>query len=226
MSRYLTPILAVPKVVFFPNASLPFYIADPNYLRMIQDALESGTPITVSLAVPLSRLPNGHTQYVPREIATVGKPLLLETGPEGGVKILMRGISRVRILRVVQHLPYLIAEVDTMPDREEAIVCENKIERLHALFKNWIGQSLINPQEKDFFLNQTSSIQEVLDYLSMFLVQDYEVKQLLLECDSPLERIHMLDALLIGNKYYLENPQGAAAIKYFEIIDKISKTAC
>lgn len=225
MNRYLTPILAVPKVVFFPNASLPFYIADPNYLRMVQDALESNMPITVSLAVPLSKLPNGHTQYVPREIATVGKPLLLETGPDGAIKILMRGISRVRLIRVVQHLPYLIAEVETIPDKEEAIISGDKIERLHRLFRNWIGQSLINPEEKNFFLDQSNSVKEVLDYLSMFLVQDYEVKQLLLECDSPMERIHMLDSLLTGNKYFLENSQSAAAIKTFEIIDKISKIA-
>ncbi len=225
MSRFITPILAVPKVVFFPNASLPFYIADPAYNRMMRDALESGSPITVSLAVPMTRLPNGHAQYVPREIATVGKPLLLEHSTEDAIKILVRGISRVRIIRVVQHLPYLIAEVESIPDKEEVLVCENKIERLNHLFHDWIGQSLSDNNERNLFLDQTNSIQEVLDYLSMFLVQDYEVKQLLLECDSPMERVHMLDALL-SNHTVVQNPQSVAAIKYFEIIDKISKLAC
>lgn len=226
MSRFITPILAIPKVVFFPNASLPFYIADPAYNRMIRDALDSGTPITISLAVPMVRLPSGHTQYVPREIATVGKPILLENSPDGAIKILVRGISRVRIIRVLQHLPYLIAEVENIPDKEEILLCENKITRLNQLFRDWVSQSLINSEERNIFLDHSSSIQEVLDYLSMFLVQDYEVKQLLLECDSPMERIHMLDALLAGNHFVIENPQSASAIKYFEIIDKISKIAC
>jgi len=224
MNRFITPIFAVPRVVFFPNVSLPFYIADPEYNKMIADSLESGNPVTVSMAVPI-KLPNGRVQFAPREIATMGTPHLLESIHEGTIKILMRGISRVKIIRVIQHLPYLIAEVETLPDKEEIILYENKITKLEHVFKSWIEQSLVAPEERNLFLNQTATLPEILDYLSMLLIQDPEVKQLLLECDSPIEKVYILDALLTKNPFLVQNPQNIAAIKYFEFIDKISKMA-
>ena len=49
----------------------------------------------------------------------------MENLPNGGIKIFVKGQSRIEILGVVQNLPYLICEAKLLKDNEESIVYDD-----------------------------------------------------------------------------------------------------
>jgi uncharacterized protein len=227
MDKLRIPVLPIPNVVFFPNTSIPILVSEPIYIRMIHECIESGSLMAIAMAQPVQEF-SYHVKYSPQKVATMGKPLLIEEKYDGSIKVLIRGVSRVCLEKVVQNLPYLVYEVGPLPDKKEkhAILCEDdKIGRLKSILDQWMAQTIPDSIEREAFSKNLEGLSHIVDYLSMFLIQDADMRQLILENRSLFERIQILSSLLRGKCPKKEDSSVLYAMKDFEDLEYEYKIA-
>lgn len=223
MKRFSLPILPLPELVFFPYTSIPMLIVEPSYIKMVKDCLMTDQSIGIALAGTT----HGHgnsSKYSPQRVATMGKPILLEECEDGTLKILIRGESRIELLRIQQNIPYLVYQVRKLPDIKEEHQFHSetpKIERLKDILFHWLDDTIQDSVEREVFIDSLESLHHIIDYLSMFLVQDLSMRQLLLENCSLYQRIQVLGPLLRGNYPDCEDELVLNAIKEFEHTDNL-----
>ncbi len=222
MKRFPLPILPLPEMVFFPNTSIPMLIVEPAYIKMIKDCLMTDQSIGIALAEPVHSDSNTSSKYSPQRVATMGKPILLEENEDGSLKVLIRGESRIELLKVEQNIPYLIYQVRELPDIKDGGQFHfdaPKIERLKDILFQWLDDTVHDSVERDAFIQSLESLHYIVDYLSMFLVQDRSMRQLLLENCSLHERVQILSTLLRGDYPDCEDDLVLSALKDFEYSD-------
>src|SRR4030095_7882259 len=105
------PVLPLRDTVLFPNSFMPLAVAREASVRLIDEATSSGRMIGV---------------FTQRE-AAVEEPMLEDLYPigtathihkmfklpDGSLRLIVQGLARVRLERIVQTRPYLKAAVST-----------------------------------------------------------------------------------------------------------------
>lgn len=228
------PILPIPNAVFFSNTALPLYVEDPMYIRMVKECIDNNTLVGVSLAIPLNEIlgipiQNPNTaQYTPKRICSVGTPVLLEEFSSKCIKILIKGVDKIELISLYQSAPYPLFEAKIIPIAKEHILPtqEYQMKRLTGILKSWLQANISDTIERESFIGNLSSIYHVVDYICMFLIKDIHLRQSLLECDSIIERIYLLNALLPNYSPFKEDPNCRDSVLSFEHIEKSSLMSC
>lgn len=219
------PILPLPNIVFFPYTALPMIIVESSYVKMIRECIDSDSSLVISMAEPIGTSEEGQ-HYTPQAICTMGKPMMLEELEDGSIKVLITGQQRVELISVEQNLPYLIYKVRTLPDIKETKMIQlegPQIERLRNLLNAWIDDTIEDSLERETFLESLDSLHHLIDYVSMYLVNDRSMKQIVLENRSLHDRIQQLSSLLRGDYPDCEDSFVATAMKDFENVEFRSK---
>ncbi len=130
-------------------------------------------------------------------LATVHKIVRM---PNQSRFVFTEGVSRVRLVRFVQSEPYMMAEVETLEDVTPATSAE-----FEALVRNVVGQfqQIVaeSPTLSDELRTIAANIEEpsrLVDFVASslpFLTTDD--KQLLLEASSVVDRLELLNKLLV-----------------------------
>lgn len=218
METIRLPILPLPDVVFFPNTVIPMLVSEPSYIRMIKDILAQDGFIGISMAEPSDEF-DGSLRYSPQRIGTMGKPILLEELEDGSLKLLVEGKERIELFNVEQNIPYLIYKVRRIPDTKNTVPLSfenSQISRLKDILDMWVEDTIEDSLERESFLKSLRGIHHIVDYLSMFMVGDRHVRQVLLENCNLHERIQILGSLLKGDYPHCEDNLVASAVKDFE----------
>lgn len=193
------PLFPLPEAVLFPQVALPLHIFEPRYRKMVADAMAGDRVIGMTLLRP-----GWEPDYE-------GRPPLYERGcagriehherlPDGRSNIVLRGLTRFRIVEEHAGQPYRRATVTPLPDTMgEAAALESARRDLMAA----IGRAADGPQvlvikpdiAHDVFVNA------LCQSLGLTGVE----RQSLLECDGVLERYHRLISIL---EFRLLEPRG------------------
>jgi Lon protease-like protein len=216
-------VLPIPNVVFFPHASLPIFVVDQVYVRMIRDCIENNELLVVTMAEHHG-VYKSFNEYGHKKVGSAGRPIILEELPDGTLKVLIKGVCRVTLETVIQNLPYLVCEAEELHDEiETETMMGPQVERLRDILNSWLGDNIPDSVEREIFCQSLISIYHIIDYVCMFLIRDRDIRQLLLENRSLYERIQMLNTLLQEPHPYIENPNAVSAIKSYEILEKTAK---
>lgn len=225
MENLRLPVLPIPNVVLYSRTSLPIYILEPIYIDMIKTCIKDNVPVAISKASETDHQ-NIRGRYRPSEICGYGRPIILEENIDGTLKVLIKAIGRVRLLEVDQNLPYLIYQAECFHDKVESEKLHGpQIQNLKKLLDNWLEVNILDSYERETFTNSLTSIYHVIDYICMFLVQDPELRQLLLENNSLFERVQLLNSLFEEPSHFEESSLVVSAIKRYEEIEKTSRIA-
>lgn len=184
------PLFPLPDVSLFPNSTQPFYIFEPRYRAMVADALEGDSIIGMVLLQP-----GFEEEYEGRPpvyaVGCAGVIIASERLPDGRYNILLRGLSKFRIVSEDQSRAYRLAEVEGLPEpigtdeRSELSATRQELERaLGAAFPG------AQPPPSDL------SDEEVIDALSLVLPIEPAERQELLEAEGSIERATKLIELL------------------------------
>lgn len=216
---FLIPIIPIPDIVFFPNTVIPIYIDEPVYIRMIKKRALEGKWVGISQATPIGEI-GGVVRYSPEPVYSVGKPVILDEN-ENGLKVLIRGVARMRMIEVYQNLPYLIYRAQIVPDDQTRgqFLGGETVERLNNILDRWLLENIPDSVEREFFYENLGHLQNVVDYICIFIIQDVCTRQLLLENVSLHERIQILNSLLREDDPFSENPLVAHAVKEYEVLE-------
>ncbi|GAB4019654.1 MAG: hypothetical protein Fur0010_21860 [Bdellovibrio sp.] len=180
----------------------------------------------IALAEPVG-INTRDARWVPHKVCSMGKPIILDELPDGSLKVLVRGISRVQLRDIKQNIPYLIFDAEILNDvhNNEQSYKSNRIERLTNILDQWVHDFIPDSLERESFYHNLRGTKDIVDYVSMFLIQDRELRQLILENNSLVERIQILDSLLQGEHPTSEDVMIARAIKEYEHIEKLAACA-
>ncbi len=189
----VTRLFPLPNLVFFPQAHQPLHIFEPRYREMIADSLADDRLISIVLLQPgwekeYDENPPIHT------IACLGRIVADKLLPDGRYNLLLRGLSRVRILEEVPSgKMYRSARVELLSSQTDSSIEEltelrkQLTERLLPRF----GDGQIARQIADLFQSELS-LGTVCDVLSFALPLPIECKQSILEQLRDEERCRML----------------------------------
>jgi Lon protease-like protein len=185
----------LPNIVLFPGMPLPLHVFEPRYRKMLADALAGPKIIGMTLLKPGWE---PHYQGAPAiyPIGCAGKIEQAEALPDGKSNILLRGLSRFRVIEELGGEPYRRAHVEPLPDlpgdessldslRKQlltaianavdgpvALVLQGELP--HPSFVNALAQSLqLAPLEKQSLLDcdtveaRYRRLLEILEFLSL-----------------------------------------------------------
>ena len=178
----ITRLFPLPNLVFFPHALQPLHIFEQRYRQMTADALADDRLLSLVLLQPGWEQEYDHRPPI-HGVACLGRIVADQLLPDGRYNLLLRGLSRVRIL---EEIPtddsYRTARVELLADPGELAIGE-----LMALRKQLaeqllprFGEGLIARQMTDLFQSELP-LGAVCDVLTFALPLPIECKQALLE---------------------------------------------
>lgn len=187
------PIFPLPNVVLFPNVFLPLHIFEPRYRAMVADALEGDRMIGMVLLRP-----GWEAEYERRPpvypIGCAGLITHHEGLADGRSNIVLRGVSKFRVLREQEDRLYRVAEIEGIDeplapaDRDEIRAARRRLEAL--LVPRSEGS------ESDTRIPSAMSDEDLVNALAQYMELEPLEKQALLERESLLARSRSLVELL------------------------------
>jgi ATP-dependent Lon protease len=133
--------------------------------------------------VPVQR--QGLNIYGVGTAAVIHKMLRL---PDGGMRLLVQGLSRVRITGIVQETPFLKATIEILPELEgSGLRAEAQIRNLKELFERVVDGATGMPDELKVIAVNIEEMSRLVDFIAANLALPIPEKQEILE-ESNLER--------------------------------------
>ena len=188
------PVLVSPLGPVFPGMMTPIQLADGR----IRETVDQATPYVGLVARRPGAEPGADGDYVSGLYTTgcVGQIVEPPRRGEGGARVLVAGLRRMRIVKFTSVTPVLRAEVEypdeTVDDQRET---EALFRRLRANLKELAKVSPDIPDEVGELVDQVGEAPLLADFVASNLGEDIEVKQDILadfELGSRLRRAMLL----------------------------------
>jgi len=204
-------LFPIPNCVAFPGTVFPLHVFEPRYRQMVEYCLDNnvlmGITHTEALISPAKRqqtmeeaLSNNQATYKPYPIFSAGKVALQETLKDGRMLINVHLTDRLQAIEEIQTLPFLIYACEAYEDhslseesmKETAQLKDILIHRLIALTAhNPELNNLLNSAEWQKMEPMAFSFQ-----LFGLLQMQGDIRQQILQCRSPVERLNIALQLL------------------------------
>lgn len=189
------------RVVFYPSTSKPLNIYEPRYLQMVKDSLQTGTPIAIGHVDD----PEGEHVFhygqplsFVRPVVGFGHPIVLEERPDGSMMIFLQGQGKARLGRAMKaDKPYIVCEADVISENHDVDTrLTQDFLTLNKVLINWIGHHIPDQNNREQFLRNIRSPEEVIGCYASYLVADHDMQQLILESNDINEKIHLVSGLI------------------------------
>jgi hypothetical protein len=108
------PVFPLPNLVLFPDAVLPLHVFELRYRTMVRDALSGERVIAMGLLKPgWEGDYDGNPEYYP--LGCLARFEEVEWLPNDCYSLVVKGLARVMLGRVVREYPYRAAKVELLP---------------------------------------------------------------------------------------------------------------
>jgi ATP-dependent Lon protease len=199
-------ILPLRDTVLFPQAVLPLAAGRDASVRLIEDAARGGRLIGVfGQRDPSREDPQEADLHRVGTVATIHK---MAKQPDGTVRLVVQGLTRVRIVEVTQRRPFLQARVEEVLDiTPEAGDLETEALERNAstLFRQVVELSPFLPDELVGVVQNITGPSRIADTIAATLPSlSTQLKQELLETESVKARLGRLVAALTKEVEVLE----------------------
>src|SRR6186713_3156855 len=103
------PILPLRDTVLFPNSFMPLAVARESSVKLIDDAIAGAKVIGVfTQRDPTQEEPGQEDLYPIGTLTHIHKMFKL---PDGSLRLIVQGLARIELKRIVTSKPYLRAEI-------------------------------------------------------------------------------------------------------------------
>ncbi len=189
------PVLPLKETVVFPESMTPLAIGQERSVKLIDDALAGDRMLAlVTVENPEVDQPGWDDLYRVGTAALIHKMIKV---PDGTLRILVQGLKRIRIDREVQDEPYLVADVDEVPDvLEPSPEVEALTRNVQNLFARVIGLVAYLPEELQIAAANVEDPSALCHLVASTLRLKTEEKQKILELTDVRERLHEVSVIL------------------------------
>jgi ATP-dependent Lon protease len=182
------PLLPLRDIVVFPHMVVPLFVGRPKSIQALEDAMAGDRQLVVAAQrVAGEEDPTSEDIF---EIGTLGKIIQLLRLPDGTVKVLVEGETRVRIRNFASIDPYFSVEVTELADEGgDTPEAEALVRSIHSTFESY---SKLNKKVAPELVNSVAAISEpgkLADTVVAHLNLKLPDRQKLLEATSAVERL-------------------------------------
>jgi hypothetical protein len=195
----MEPLVTLPlfplHAVLFPGMPLPLHVFEERYRQMMHMVLEQDRQFGVVL-IREGKEVGGPA--IPYRWGTVARITALQNLPDGTMNLWTVGEQRFRIVKILQHEPFMLAQVMLLPDVCDS--CEHRILPIvhHATDRlEQYVRLLFSPEGGKHFVVELPNNPRVLaNTIGAILQVPLVQKQKLLEIDDVVQRLEAGLALL------------------------------
>src|SRR5512139_605058 len=193
-SRVL-PLLPLRDVVVFPHMVIPLFVGRPKSIKALEAAMEEGKNVVLVAQKSAAKdEPNPEDLY---DVGTVSTILQMLKLPDGTVKVLVEGVQRARIERVLTDKANFEAEIELIASEEPD---SNEVEAMRrtllAQFDQYVKLNKKIPPEVLTSLSGIDGAGRLSDTIAAHLPLKLEQKQQILEMYEVARRLEQLLQLL------------------------------
>jgi Lon protease-like protein len=191
------PVMTLPNTVFFPQALLPLHIFEPRYREMLCDVLASNRLFAVA-HLDVTQYENPDAIEPLHHVASVGIVRACQKGDNNTSNLLLQGICRVEVIKIVREDPYRIIAVQPITTTAGTHQAELEVLRLEVMRLLNLRRRLGTPAPKGMtkFLESIDDIDTFADIAAFNLCEDSATKQQLLETLETRRRLQLFAASL------------------------------
>lgn len=186
------PILTLRNNVLLPGVVIPISVGRDQSIQLIEDANEKDKLLGVVAQINQSvEVPLGKDIY---KVGTLAKIQRLIKMPDGNLTVIIQGIKRFKITKILQENPYITAQVKALLDanprksKELSAIVDSIKDLASKAIK--INQNI--PSEATFAIENITSSVFLVNFITSNLEISVSNKQALLETDNFKERAMQL----------------------------------
>ena len=211
-NRLTIPVLTLRGLTVFPQLLLHFDVGRDTSIRALEEAMDENREIFLVTQRDLTvESPNEGDLYLIGTVAEVKQILRL---PENGVRVMVAGRSRGRLLGLVSSEPYLTAEIELLPEppaKGNSSRTEAAIRQVYNYLERYTELSDRVAPEIYLKLLASDDPAYIADYAAQHLPLRFEDKQAVLEELRPVRRLDRLCRILSREVEILEVESELAA---------------
>lgn len=196
------PIMPLKDMVVFPKMILPMIVADERLVRLVDEA------VVQDRFMGLVAMREGREGMEPGSLYQVGILALIQKMlkmPDGSLRLLIQGLSRMRIADYTQMEPYLRARIQILEEQTaEDLEVQALMANIKGLFKRLLDMSPHLPSELGIIALNVEHPGNLADLVVANLNVKVEEKQEILEALQVKERLEGVLKLLNREVQILE----------------------
>jgi ATP-dependent Lon protease len=188
-------VLPINDAVVFPLMMVPLLLNDPSLLRLADEALADQKIIGA-----FTQLNPTEGKPGPEDIYKIGTAVHIQKMirfPNGEMRLMGQGLTRIRISEMTQAEPYMRARIESVEEIEEdSDLLKAYIKTVTNSFSKVIDESENLPEELKIIINNIKEGGRIADVIATNMNIDLERKQALLEEADVLKRFKLLSNYL------------------------------
>ena len=197
------PVLPLRDIVVFPHMIVPLFVGREKSVKALEEVMADDKQILLSSQIdPAVDDPDADGIYLTGVLANVLQLLKL---PDGTVKVLVEGKSRVRITEFTRSEPFFEAEAEALEETEgDADTVAALLRSVGEEFERYAKVKKNVPEEALSAVAETRAADKLADLVSGHLGVEVDQKQELLETLDVAERLEKVYGLMQGEMSVLQ----------------------
>ncbi len=197
------PVLPLRDIVVFPHMIVPLFVGRERSVRALEEVMKDDKQILLSSQIdPAIDDPTSDGIF---EVGVLANVLQLLKLPDGTVKVLVEGRSRVRITEFVPNDEFFEAFAEKLEEIEGDVTAQNALVRsVGEEFERYSKVKKNIPEEALTSVAETEAPNKLADLVGGHLGVEIEQKQDLLETLSVSERLEKVYGLMQGEMSVLQ----------------------
>lgn len=181
-------VVPLKDMVIFPYMALPLFFTRASMAGAIRQAMEE-SHIVALVAQRDSSLEDPAVEDL-YDVATAAVIKKMVALPEGGLKVVIEGLSRIEIKKYTSKSAPLRARVESVKEfQEKNIVMDALVQSVNALFKLSLSLGRPLPEDVMEMIEKIDNPARLADLIAVYLPLSVEESQEILETFDPLERL-------------------------------------
>lgn len=197
------PVLPLRDIVVFPHMIVPLFVGREKSVRALEEVMQDDKQILLSSQIdPGEDDPSQEGIYKAGVLANVLQLLKL---PDGTVKVLVEGRSRVRITRFIDNDSFFEASAEYLTEVPgDSVEEEALVRNVAAEFERYAKIKKNIPEEAMAAIGDTTEPAKLADLVAGHLGIEVDQKQGLLETLSVVDRLEKVFGLMQGEMSVLQ----------------------
>jgi ATP-dependent Lon protease len=193
--RMRLPVLPLKETVVFPESMTPLAVGQERSVKLIDDVVSGERMLALFTVEREDADPPGWDDlYRVGTVAVVHKMIKV---PDGTLRILVQGVQRVRLVEPVQDEPYLVAELEDLPEIvSESPEVEALTRTVQQQFAQIIGLTPYLPEELQLAAANVDDPTALTHLIASTLRLKTDERQELLETADVEERLRRIASIL------------------------------
>jgi ATP-dependent Lon protease len=197
------PVLPLKDTVIYPLTAAPLAVGQDRSLRLV-DHVVAGNRLVGLVAVRDPEVERGEPEnsFTVGTLAQISQVLRI---PDGTVRLLVKGLERIRVLEYTQREPFLEARIEAYPEADDdSVEAKALVRNAQSLFQRLVDLSPSLPDELATAVINLEEPLQVVYFIANSLRLELAERQNLLEVDSVKEKLEWLTGALNRELQVLE----------------------